>query len=100
MVMYFILGGGGTWVRCFLGYVELPNKLNEREIKIKTSQKRFLACHQDFAVFTIYSDDKILSNYSQVGCHMRRNVLQIPTMASSFNAVYIHSLKVIDQNVR
>ena len=35
------------WEQTFMGYTELPNELNEREIKTKTSQKRFSACHRD-----------------------------------------------------
>ena len=66
MVTYFILGGGDKPF-----YDTLLNDLNEKEIKIKTSQKRFSACHRDQGLPSFLYIAR--SKYSKVGSHMKGN---------------------------
>ena len=57
----------------FLGYKELPNELNKRDIKIKNFQKPFSACHQGQSLPSFFLKTKFRS-------HMKENDLQIQKM--------------------
>ena len=92
--------GGGTWEQTFLGIIELPNGLNKREIKIKTSQKHFSACHRGRCLPTFLYLVKTTFCLNIVKLVSYEREWPVDSKNDNHFDCRIYGSKVIDQNIR